>query len=246
MTGGRSDDLRTSSESGLDLDAGSGRLGSSLLAWSRLVTAHHQVLALDLRGHGHSAAAAWTWDSAIADIDAVVYASRRLRVTGVINIDGRTASALALFRGLDPNWTREKLTAMRLVQEREAARQLTLEQVEALVNAAPSGGHENSQSVAMPVSDRPWHPNSAAATWPLSDSRRSNRRTRDSCASRASPISCARSLISNRSAKQATMLRRWINKRTATGVSAAVGSFGVFTGPCGTRRGRGGRRECRR
>ena len=149
-------------------------LGSSLLAWNSLVpslTAHHEVFALDLRGHGRSSAATWTWNSAIADLVAVfahfrideaqlvghslggmlavVYASRRPRITSLVNIDGRTSSDVALFRGLDPDWTREKLAAIRLVQERQSARQLSSEEVAAFASAAQSRARENGESAEM-------------------------------------------------------------------------------------------------
>ena len=146
-------------------------MGSSLLAWESLLptlSGNHGVFALDLRGHGRSTAALWTWESAIADLDAVcahlnirrlklvghslggilavLYASRRPRVTGVVNLDGHTSSDPALSRGRDPNRTQEKLAAVRRFTERQAGRQLSSEDVAAFADAAESRAWASGES----------------------------------------------------------------------------------------------------
>ncbi|MCI2416409.1 alpha/beta hydrolase [Saccharopolyspora sp. K220] len=48
--------------------------GGNLLAWEHLaplLTATHRVLAVDLRGHGHSGDGPWNWDAVLDDLDAV-------------------------------------------------------------------------------------------------------------------------------------------------------------------------------
>lgn len=145
-------------------------MGSSLLAWRSLVptlAAQHEIFALDLRGHGHSTAARWTWKAAIADIDAVlahldisgaklvghslggvlavVYASRRPSVTSIVNLDGHAGSNLTLLGDLDPNRTRETLAAVRRVQERHASRQFRREEVLAVAEAAESEAWANGE-----------------------------------------------------------------------------------------------------
>jgi pimeloyl-ACP methyl ester carboxylesterase len=87
--------------------------GASLLALDALaerLTAGHRVLAMDLRDHGHSGAAPWSWEGAMDDIDAVlahfgcerpalvghslggllavVHAASERAVRAVVNLDG--------------------------------------------------------------------------------------------------------------------------------------------------------------
>ncbi|MGP4019037.1 alpha/beta fold hydrolase [Saccharopolyspora sp. 5N708] len=61
--------------------------GGNLLAWEHvgpLLTATHRVLAVDLRGHGHSDDGPWTWDAVLDDLDAVAehFALRSPAVVG--------------------------------------------------------------------------------------------------------------------------------------------------------------------
>jgi pimeloyl-ACP methyl ester carboxylesterase len=61
--------------------------GGNLLAWEHfapLLTGKHRVLAVDLRGHGHSGDGPWTWDAVLDDLDAVAghFALHRPAVVG--------------------------------------------------------------------------------------------------------------------------------------------------------------------
>jgi pimeloyl-ACP methyl ester carboxylesterase len=102
-------------------------LGGTLLDWTvmaPLLTAHHHVVALDLRGHGQSGDGEWSWAQALADVAAVadvvgavnpavvghslggmlagMWGAAHPDCPGVVNLDGHGRMRPDQFVGLDP------------------------------------------------------------------------------------------------------------------------------------------------
>jgi pimeloyl-ACP methyl ester carboxylesterase len=100
------------------------------------LTAHHRVVAMDVRGHGASGDGTFTWEAALDDVDAVVtslaldcpavvghslggmlavlYGGRRPSL-GVVNLDGHGQPRPSHFAGVVPELVSARIAELRLL-----------------------------------------------------------------------------------------------------------------------------------
>lgn len=139
--------------------------GGNLLHWSgfvSLLSASHRVVTMDLRGHGRSGDAAWEWDGALDDIEAVVehlelgspavvghslggmlagaWGGRQRDCPAAVSLDGHRSVVTdpLHYIGLPENRLRDSLDRLRdgfTTQSRAMARPLGEEDVTAMLDA---------------------------------------------------------------------------------------------------------------
>lgn len=138
------------------LHGAGGNLGN-LVELARGLTPRHRVVAVDLRGHGHSGAGPWHWDAVLDDLAAVVreleldrpavvgvslggmlatlWAARHPECRGAVSLDGNpTPSRPEDLAGMDPARAEAELARLREVfagMSAAMAQPLTAEQVTA-------------------------------------------------------------------------------------------------------------------
>lgn len=137
--------------------------GGNLLAWEQVaprLTGSNRVLAVDLRGHGHSGDGPWEWEAVLDDLEAVsehfrldtpavvghslggmlagMWARRNPDCPAAVSLDGHRSAVThePNYAGMPPERLRqdlERLRAMFTAQAEMMSRPLTAEQVEALL-----------------------------------------------------------------------------------------------------------------
>ncbi len=121
-------------------------LSRTLVDWNvmgpLLANAHH-VVAMDVRGHGKSSDAPWSWTAAVEDVDAVakhfgmnapavmghslggmiasMWGRDHSESAGVINLDGHGNPRTDQYLGLDPAWVTEKRAQLDALQKQQLA-----------------------------------------------------------------------------------------------------------------------------
>jgi pimeloyl-ACP methyl ester carboxylesterase len=138
--------------------------GGNVLAWEKLapcLTGAHRLVAVDLRGHGHSGDGPWGWDAVLDDIDAVVdqlgvdapavvghslggmlagmWACRHPECPAAVSLDGhRSAETYAgNYAGLAPEQVHHDLAQLKQVFDTQAlltSKALTDDMVEMLTD----------------------------------------------------------------------------------------------------------------
>jgi len=101
----------------------------------------YRVVAMDLRGHGHSDDGAWSWPVAVADVEAVaahfqmsapaamghslggmvasMWGREHPEAAGVINLDGHGNPRPDQYIGLDPAWVSDKRAELDALQRQQ-------------------------------------------------------------------------------------------------------------------------------
>ncbi|MFI6497636.1 alpha/beta fold hydrolase [Nonomuraea typhae] len=117
-------------------------LGGTLEAWDAVHLRGHRMLAMDLRGHGHSGDGPWDWDKALDDVEAVIahfalgnpvvaghslggmlavqWALRHPGCPAIVNLDGLRSAENdpGNYPGIDPT---EELAALKAAFDAQAA-----------------------------------------------------------------------------------------------------------------------------
>lgn len=121
-------------------------LGGSVDVWDRFappLTAHHRVIAFDLRGHGRSGDGDWDWSEVLDDVAAVITHfgiaeptligqslggvvagmwGRDRSAAAVVSLDGHRSAATdeAHYAGMEPNRLREDLRQLNAMFEQQS------------------------------------------------------------------------------------------------------------------------------